>query len=64
MVNTGLVERVIPSLVTAEDNLLVTSIPAQDEIFGVVKAMDSLSSAGPDSFGGIFFLALLECGWS
>ncbi|CAL9013025.1 unnamed protein product [Prunus brigantina] len=56
VVNTGLVERVIPSLVTAGDNMLLTSIPSQEEIFGVVKSMDSLSSPGPDGFGGIFFL--------
>ncbi|KAH0986237.1 hypothetical protein GBA52_013414 [Prunus armeniaca] len=64
VVNTGLVEGVIPSLVTVGDNMLLTSIPSQEEIFGVVKSMDSLSSPGPDGFGGIFFLALLECGWS
>ncbi|CAL9006542.1 unnamed protein product [Prunus brigantina] len=56
VVNTGLVERVNPSLVTAGDNMLLTSIPSQEEIFGVVKSMDSLSSPGPDGFGGIFFL--------
>ncbi|CAL9010028.1 unnamed protein product [Prunus brigantina] len=44
VVNTGLVERVIPSLVTAGDNMLLTSIPSQEEIFGVVNSMDSLKS--------------------
>lgn len=56
VVNTGLVERVIPSLVTVEDNILLTSIPSKEEIFGVVKSVDSLSSPGPNGFGGIFFL--------
>ncbi|CAL2248073.1 unnamed protein product [Prunus armeniaca] len=55
VVNTSLVERDTPSLVTTEDNMLI-SIPSQEEIFGVVKSVDSLSSPGPDGFCGIFYL--------
>ncbi|CAL8136751.1 unnamed protein product [Prunus armeniaca] len=48
VVNTSLVERDIPSLVTTEDNMLI-SIPSQEEIFGVVKSMDSLSLQVPSA---------------
>lgn len=33
VVNTGLVERVIPQLVSVDDNLALTVVPSEEEIF-------------------------------
>lgn len=55
IIDTGLVERVIPSLVTEEDNCTLLAIPTREEIHATVKAMDGFSAPGPDGFGGCFF---------
>ena len=56
MVNTGLVERVIPQLVSVDDNLALTVLPSEEEIFKTICSMDSFSSPGLDGFGGCFFV--------
>ncbi|XP_062008504.1 uncharacterized protein LOC133725310 [Rosa rugosa] len=53
--NTGLVERVIPALVTEEENLMLAASPSIEEIRGAVMGMDGFSAPGPDGFGGSFF---------
>lgn len=55
IIDTGLVGRVIPSLVTAEENNSLTIIPTSQEVFAAVRAMDGFSAPGPDGFGGCFF---------
>lgn len=56
IVNTGLVERIIPRLVTDEKNLLLSTMPTAEEITKTVKMMDEYVSApGPDGFSGSSF---------
>lgn len=55
IVNTGLVERIIPCLVTADENAMLTVMPSADVITATVKSMDGFSAPGPDGFGGCFF---------
>ncbi|KAK9933837.1 hypothetical protein M0R45_021012 [Rubus argutus] len=56
-VDTGLVSRVIPSLVTEVENASLIALPSPEEIFSAVKAMDPDSAPGPDGFNGHFFLS-------
>ena len=55
IVDTGLVSRVIPHLVTDQDNVTLTSCPTSEEIHDAVFAMDDFSAPGPDGYGGCFF---------
>lgn len=55
IIDTGLVERVIPNLVTEEENLSLLAIPTWEEVHATVRAMDGFSAPGPDGFGGCFF---------
>ncbi|KAI9198847.1 hypothetical protein LWI28_023034 [Acer negundo] len=41
---------VIPSLVTAVENVFLTSVPSADDIHDAVFAMDAASALGPDGF--------------
>lgn len=47
--------QVIPKLVTEEDNLLLTRLPAMEEVRDVVFSMSADSSPGPDGFSGSFY---------
>lgn len=47
-------ERLIPSLVTAEDNFLLTSLPSAADIKNAVMALSGDSAPGPDDILGIF----------
>lgn len=58
-VNTRIVERVIPSLVKAEDNISLLKVPTPEEVYPVVKSMDCSSSSGLDWFSGCFFVGVL-----
>ncbi|KAK9903716.1 hypothetical protein M0R45_001017 [Rubus argutus] len=53
--NTGLVEKIIPQLVTNDENLMLSALPSVEEITATVKSMDAYSAPGPDGIGGIFF---------
>ncbi|KAL6194794.1 hypothetical protein ACLB2K_035870 [Fragaria x ananassa] len=55
--DSGLVSRVIPSMVTEEENASLTSVPLPEEIWGAVKSMDLDSAPGPDGFNGHFFVS-------
>lgn len=55
IINTGLVERLIPCLVTNEENGALIKTPSAHEIQAAVKDMDGYSAPGPDGFGGCFF---------
>ncbi|KAM5552403.1 hypothetical protein ABKV19_026979, partial [Rosa sericea] len=55
IVNTGLVERLIPHLVTDGENQLLTALPSAEEVKSTVFSMDGSSAPGPDGFGGCFF---------
>ncbi|XP_024172190.1 uncharacterized protein LOC112178246 [Rosa chinensis] len=57
IIDSGLVERVIPQLITAEENVSLIAILRDKEISLAVNSMDSGSSPSPDGFGGGFFKA-------
>ena len=46
---------VIPKLVTAQDNTVLTEIPRLDKVKDIVFALGAYSVAGPDGFTGKFF---------
>lgn len=53
--DNGLIEEVIPSLVTLEQNLMLTNLPSLDEVKEAVFSLNSDGSPGPDGFGATFF---------
>lgn len=55
--DTGLIGRVIPSMVNDAENGSLTTIPSSEEIFLAVKDMDPDSAPGPDGFNGHFFVS-------
>ncbi|KAL6224831.1 hypothetical protein ACLB2K_003686 [Fragaria x ananassa] len=55
--DTGLVSRVIPSLVIEEENNRLIEVPSSDEIWSAIKSMDPDSAPGPDGFNGHFFVS-------
>ncbi|KAL6225674.1 hypothetical protein ACLB2K_004523 [Fragaria x ananassa] len=55
--DTGLVSRVIPSLVTEEENNRLIEVPSSDEIWSAIKSMDPESAPGLDGFNGHFFVS-------
>jgi hypothetical protein len=54
-VSNDLVARVIPSLVTVEENNWLTVMPSFDEIKKAVFDMNADGAPGPDGFGGHFY---------
>ncbi|KAF1871994.1 hypothetical protein Lal_00012213 [Lupinus albus] len=53
--NNGLVQSVIPKLVFADDNLMLSSILSDVEIKSAVFAMNGEGAPGSDGFGGCFY---------
>ncbi|GAU13228.1 hypothetical protein TSUD_245980 [Trifolium subterraneum] len=54
-VDNGLVEEVIPCLVTDRINKMLTILPSHDEIKSAVFGLNNDSAPGPDGFGAVFF---------
>nr|XP_027088617.1 uncharacterized protein LOC113709968 [Coffea arabica] len=50
----------VPELVTAQDNVMLTEIPLLEEVKGIVFALNEESAAGPDGFAGKFFTVAWE----
>lgn len=50
-----LIDASIPSLVSAEDNTMLTNLPSQEEVRNTVFSMNSNGAPGPDGFGGTFY---------
>ncbi|PRQ42072.1 putative RNA-directed DNA polymerase [Rosa chinensis] len=48
---------VIPSLVTDDENVVLSAIPTSEEIRSAVFSMDGSSAPGPDGFSGSFYQA-------
>ncbi|XP_024163822.1 uncharacterized protein LOC112170746 [Rosa chinensis] len=55
VVDTGLVDRTIPCLVSDLENNALIAMPSSDEIYQVMCSMDHSSAPGPDGFGGVFY---------
>ncbi|XP_019425141.1 PREDICTED: uncharacterized protein LOC109334024 [Lupinus angustifolius] len=51
----NLIHDVVPSLVTDDDNEMVTKMPSNDEIKSAVFAMNGDGAPGPDGFSGCFY---------
>lgn len=60
--DNGLVERVIPCTVSAEDNTMLINMPTLEEVKSVVLSMNGAGAPGPDGFGGSFFSNFLGSG--
>lgn len=58
--DNALIDKVIPDLVSREDNCILTNIPTMDEVRKAVFAMDGESVPGPDGFGGAFYHAFWD----
>ncbi|KAK2410795.1 hypothetical protein QL285_046137 [Trifolium repens] len=54
-VDNGLVEEVIPNLITDRINHMLTVLPSYDEIKSAVFSLNNDSAPGPDGFGACFF---------
>ncbi|KAK3198369.1 hypothetical protein Dsin_021784 [Dipteronia sinensis] len=53
--NLSIVDDIVPSLVSQEENSLLMAIPSPDVIHDAVFAMDALSAPGLDGFSNRFF---------
>lgn len=51
----GLIERVIPNVVSATNNAMLTNLPTFDEVKSVILSMNGSSAPSPDGFGGSFY---------
>lgn len=60
-VDHGLIEDVIPSLVTAAENSMLTNIPFTEEVRQAVFSMNLEGAPGPDGFGAFFFQKFWDC---
>ena len=54
-VDNGLVAKVIPSLVSMEENAALIAMPLFEDIKNAVFDMNADGAPGPDGFGGPFF---------
>lgn len=50
-----LIDSVIPSLVSNDDNAMLTNLPSMEEVRSAVFSMNANGAPGPDGFGGIFY---------
>ncbi|KAF1883223.1 hypothetical protein Lal_00030326 [Lupinus albus] len=50
-----LIQSVIPTLVSAEDNIMLSKHPSMEEIRGTVFGLNGEGAPGPDGFGGCFY---------
>lgn len=53
--DNGLIDEVIPSLITERINTMLTLLPTEEEIFQAVFSLNKDSAPGPDGFGALFF---------
>lgn len=52
--DNGLIEEVIPLLVTSEDNIMLTKLPSVEEVKLAIFSMNGDGVPGPDGFGPFF----------
>jgi hypothetical protein len=53
--HNGLIEEVVPKLITDRINNMLIMLPTREEISKVVFDLNKDSAPGPDDFGAIFF---------
>ncbi|XP_026396377.1 uncharacterized protein LOC113291010 [Papaver somniferum] len=51
---------IIPSIITAEQNVTLTRIPSSEDIFSTLKSMENWSSSGQEGFQADFYKSLWE----
>lgn len=51
----GMIEEVIPNLITDRINNMLTMLPSDEEISNAVFSLNKDSAPGPDGFGAVFF---------
>lgn len=51
-----LISKLIPPIVSAEQNNAVSKMPSEEEIKGAVTSMNLNGAAGPDGFNGYFYV--------
>lgn len=54
-IQTSLIDRVIPQLVTGEETDALGTLPSEDKVKQVVFAMNPYSAPGPDGFTRLFY---------
>jgi len=59
IVHNGLIEEVVPDLITDRVNNMLTMLPTLEEISKGFFDLNKDSAPGPDGFGAIFFSNLL-----
>lgn len=55
-----LIQKYIPQLITNDQNSILIRVPNEDEIKSAVHSMNPEEAAGPDGFGGVFYIACWE----
>ncbi|WCJ18474.1 Retrovirus-related Pol polyprotein from type-1 retrotransposable element R2 [Euphorbia peplus] len=59
-VNYDIVQQIVPTSVSMEENLLLTRSPSDEDIRNSIFSMDRDSAPGPDGFSGIFYHAFWD----
>lgn len=54
-VDNGLIEKAVPSMVTNQENVMLTNLPSLEEVNAAVFSMNGQGAPSPDGFGGSFF---------
>jgi hypothetical protein len=59
-IDNGMMEEVIPSLITDRINNILTILPTMEEITQAVFSLNKESAPGPGGFGALFYQTFLE----
>lgn len=51
----GMIEEVIPNLITDRINNMLTMLPSDEKISNAIFSLNKDSAPGPDGFGAVFF---------
>lgn len=57
-----LISSVVPSLVSSDDNNMLSKLPTHEEIKDAVFSLNGDGAPGPDGFGGCFYQAFWDIG--
>ena len=55
IIDNGLIDELIPSLITDRINNLLTLLPSDEEIYQTIFSLNKDSAPGPDGFGALFY---------